>query len=392
MRLLVRLVAGKLLESQSGRWVLTSIMLAFGAICLVGYASIQTGREAAASANEALSLLIGGILCLALGSVALVYTVRISSVHRGVHRGAEEIAQQRVKELQATGQLLAIPTLPAKVTGVSDEDARRVEQYARDMAAMSWGEYVRIIGPDVRPIFDRTVAQVRRVTGDWNMLDGPIATFAAMPKPFCYIGAAEIMFRLAFLRNRIWAPVGLRQGLRFLARAQYHEPFQPDLLVIRTKLLAGCAESRWLSLAEQTLAILKRVAPEHPRIPNAEQLICEQRGRIDDAIACIDRTLAHPPSREEEYIALSNKALLLQQIKRYDDSLALYGQLASLAPNDPWMWHNQSLMLYNLGRYAEALQCNDRALALMQFGVAQDFRQKILDALAGPGATLEKGV
>lgn len=52
------------------------------------------------------------------------------------------------------------------------------------------------------------------------------------------------------------------------------------------------------------------------------------------------------------------------------------------------MWHNQSLMLYNLGRYAEALQCNDRALALMQFGVARDFRQKILDALARQGRHL----
>ncbi|MGZ6392352.1 MAG: hypothetical protein ACXWQZ_24185 [Ktedonobacterales bacterium] len=388
MRLLVRLVAGKMLESQIGRWVLTSVLLVFGVFCLIGYGSIQTGREVATSANEELSLLIGGIICVALGIVVLVYTARIGRAHRGVR----EIADQRVKELQATGQLLPIPPLPAKVAGVSGEDARRVEQYARDMAATAWGEYVRITGPEVRQTFDRAVAQVRRVTGDWSKFDGPIATFAAMPKPYCYIGAAEIMLRLAFLRNRTWAPVGLRQGLRFLARAQYHEPFQPDLLVIRTKLLAGCADSRWLSLAEQTLAILKRVAPEHPRIPNAEQLIFEQRGRIEDAIACTDRTLAHPPSPEEAYIALSNKALLLQQLKRYEESLAIYGQLASLAPNDPWMWHNQSLMLYNLGRYAEALQCNDRALALMQFGVAHDFRQKILDALAGAGTTVGKGL
>lgn len=388
MRLLVRLIAGKLLESQAGRWALTSVLLVFGAFCLVGYASIQTGREAATSANEALSLLFGGTICVVLGMVVLVYTIRIARIHHG----AREIADQRVKELQATGQLLPIPQLPAKVTGVSDEDARRVEQYARDMAAMEWGQYVRITGSDVRPTFDRTVAQVRRVTGDWSKFDGPIATFAALPKPFCYIGAAEIMFRLAFLRNRTWAPIGLRQGLRFLARAQYHEPFQPDLLVIRTKLLAGCADPQWLSLAEQTLAILKRVAPEHPRIPNAEQLIFEQRGRIEEAIACTDRTLAYPPSPEEEYIALSNKALLLQQLKRYEESLAIYGQLASLAPNDPWMWHNQSLMLYNLGRYAEALQCNDRALALMQFGVARDFRQKILDALTKQGGALGRGV
>lgn len=381
MRLLVRLVAGKMLESQIGRWALTSVLLVFGAFCLVGYASIQSGREAGTSANEALTLLIGGIICVALGSVVLVYTVRIGRIHRG----AKENANQRVKELQATGQLLPIPPLPAKVSGVSDEDARRVEQYARDMAAMAWGEYVRITGPEVRSTFDRTVAQVRRVTGDWSMFDGPIATFAALPKPFCYIGAAEIMFRLSFLRNRIWAPVGLQQGLRFLARAQYHEPFQPDLLVIRTKLLAGCADPRWLSLADQTLVILKRVAPEHPRIPNAEQLIFEQRGRLEEAIACTDRTLARPPSPEEEYIALSNKALLLQQLKRYEESLAIYGHLARLAPNDPWMWHNQSLMLYNLRRYAEALQCNERALALMQFGVARDFRQKILDALARGG-------
>ena len=74
------------------------------------------------------------------------------------------------------------------------------------------------------------------------------------------------------------------------------------------------------------------------------------------------------------------------------ESLALYGQLARIAPNDPWMWHNQSLMLYNLGRCAKALQCHDRVLSLMQFTVARDFRRRIVDALAGKGDMSGKGI
>jgi tetratricopeptide (TPR) repeat protein len=173
-------------------------------------------------------------------------------------------------------------------------------------------------------------------------------------------------------------PVSLRQGLRFIAQAQFTEPRQPDALLIRVQLLAGGRIPYWLQLAEKTLALAREVAPNHPRLPLAETSVYVQRGKLDAAITCYEQTVAAPPSPEEAYIALAAKAHLLAELKRADEALATYDQALALDPGDPWVWHNKAILLRDLGRYDEALACNDRALAIMDFGAARAVRESIL--------------
>jgi tetratricopeptide (TPR) repeat protein len=214
------------------------------------------------------------------------------------------------------------------------------------------------------------------------MLREPTSIFAGLPRPLCYVGAAEIMHRLSDYGGATFVPVGLRQGLRFIARSQYTEAMQPDALVIRTKLLASSTSKTWLELADQTLERLRQIAPGHPRLPDAAATLYLRRGQYEQAVACYDQLLARPPSAEEAFIAQTNRASALERLQRYDEAIDAYRNVLQLDPNDAWMWHTMSLLLLNQGRLEEALQANTQALSIMNFGNAQMSRKRILTAIA----------
>jgi tetratricopeptide (TPR) repeat protein len=362
MRTLVRIVFGFMIQRSLGRWLLTIILL------LIGLAGILAYPDA--PPDQATGDLVTGIVFTVLGLAMLVFTISLARRQKGF--------EHKAKDLLAAGKMLPIPALPPLPKGVTEADVAPVAEYARSMAKLPWGEKPRIPASEVREVFDRTVARSRRVAGDWRMLSEPIDTFVAMPQPLCHVGAAEVMFRLSYLQGRQHAAVGLRQGLLFAFAAQLNTPQQPDALIIQAKLLCGTTNKRWLELAEQTIAMVKQVAPTHPRLPGAEAALHEQRGEYEQALECTNRALAQPPSPEELEMALAHKGFLLSDLKRYAEALDAYDEALARAPDDPWTWHNRSLVLMSLGRYDEALESNTRALSIMEFGNARMIREKIL--------------
>jgi tetratricopeptide (TPR) repeat protein len=285
------------------------------------------------------------------------------------------------------GKVLPIPRLPkTPLQGVSANDLSNVERYARQMAALPWGEQPMIASvEEAYPLFFHTVGRVREVTGRWDALSEPIEVFVGLPKPLCYVGAAEVTRMFSYLRGTTSAPVGLIQGLRFVEQAQYMHPDQPDALVARINLLTGYPGEQWIDLAEETLAILKLVAPRHPRLPDAESNLLIRLNRLNDALVCIEQTLANPPTPEEEHVALARKARILDQLKYSASALAAYDVVNQRYPNDPWAWHNKSLLLISMNRLDEAWACNQRALSLMTFGQALKTREGLLARYAQSG-------
>lgn len=381
MRTVVRIITMRMVASQAGRWALTVILLLIGVAGFVAYPSISQ----TSSATDGLSALVAGVVFTGLGLWLLVISLRIGRSQRGIKR-AERAGLARANELKESGQLLPIPALPPLPKGLKPEDVASVEEYAERMAKVPWGDNPQVPATEATGVFNRTVARVRRIRGDWSMLGEPVDIFAGLPRPLCYVGAAEVMHRLSYVSGSTFAPVGLRQGLRFIARSQYTEPMQPDALVIRTKLLAASWSKTWLELADQTLERLRQVAPDHPRLPDAEAAIHVRRGEYEAALACFDRLLANPPSAEEAFVAQANRASVLESLKRYEEALDAYERALQLDGNDAWLWHNMSILLMNQGRLDEALQANTRALAIMDFSNARVIRERILAKRAGATA------
>lgn len=353
--------------------VITLVALAFLAAMLI-FLPTSSAQE---SANNRLYGYIAAGLCALVLIFSIAVEVRELPFTRANSRAAGE-ARAALK----TGGVMPIPPLPRQLSNVQRERQPDVERYTQQLIEVPWGQRVTISGSDLRPQFDQAVTLTRRVAGDWRKLDEPITIFASMPAPWCYIGAAEVLQRLSFLVGGAYSPVGLRQGLRFIAQAQAVEPDNVDALITRARILTSVSDSRWLKLAEATLARAQAIAPSHPRLPGVEATLFQRYGQKEKALACLEQAIARAQSPGDQVIARITYANQLLDMSRYDDAVSAYRTLLQTESNDPWLWHNLSIALYSLQRYDEALTCNERALSIMPFGAAFSFGDTIRKKLA----------
>jgi len=357
------------------RWILDLSCFAMGVFCAL---LATTVRDTAPK----IVIGIGAAFFLLLALMVLISNVVIGRGQRRLRRIAAE-SEARAKQLLAEGKLLPIPPLPTEPPqGVSPEELAQVEATAAQLQEIPWGDRIAYPTNQAPAIFESALAEMNAASGDWARLHRLAQIFAGLPRPLCYVGAAEVMFRLSYLRGATYAPVGLRQGLRFAMRAQLHTPLQPDALIAQLKLLVACREPYWQELATKTLAMIRQVAPDHPRLPLAEMLYHRIRGEYEEALVCADRALGTATNPVEAASLLSSKASLLMSLDRYADAVLTFQNATSVNPSDPWIWHNASIALTHLGRYHEALQCSERALAIMDFGAARAQHERIMESIA----------
>jgi tetratricopeptide (TPR) repeat protein len=372
---LFNMLRDRLMKSQRGRWVLGILFLVMALLCVL---FATTGDDTA----QNIGFGIGAGLFLLLALLVLIGNVFIGRSRRRLRTVVAE-SEARAKQLLAEGKVLPIPPLPKNPPqGVSPEELTQVETYATQLREIPWGDQVKYPNEQARAVFDAAMSEVLTTSGDWSKLRGPVGVFAGLPTPLCHAGAAEVMFRLSYLRGTTFAPVGLQQGLRFAFRAQFHTPLQPDALVTQLKLLVACRAPYWQELATKTLGMIQQVAPNHPRLPQAEVFYHRVRGEYEQAVICSDRALAYARTPAEQASILSSKALLLMSLKRNDEAVTTFQAACALNPDDPWIWHNMTFPLVELGRYHEALRCSERALSIMDFSVARKQRENIMQKLA----------
>jgi tetratricopeptide (TPR) repeat protein len=98
--------------------------------------------------------------------------------------------------------------------------------------------------------------------------------------------------------------------------------------------------------------------------------------RFDEALASYDRAIAVRPEFVE---ALVNRGNTLQQLQRFDAALASFDRAVAVRPDHAEAYYNRANTLHALKRFDEALASFDRALAL---------RPNYVEALINRGVTL----
>ncbi|MBA3469549.1 MAG: hypothetical protein H0T53_07880, partial [Herpetosiphonaceae bacterium] len=104
--------------------------------------------------------------------------------------------------------------------------------------------------------------------------------------------------------------------------------------------------------------------------------------------ACITRQfgLVVETYRQALKLAMTStrRAYLHHRMGRYaltlgypDASIAAYQELAKITPDDPWMWHNMSIIYFEKKQFREALHCNTTALKIMEFGAAYTVQRQL---------------
>jgi tetratricopeptide (TPR) repeat protein len=99
-------------------------------------------------------------------------------------------------------------------------------------------------------------------------------------------------------------------------------------------------------------------------------------GRYEDALACCDRALVIDPRHAAAWL---NKGNAIGHMGRSEEAIACFDRVLEIDPRDAGAWHNKGFSLDRLGCSEEALACYDRAV---------DIDPQYAEAWSSRGATL----
>jgi tetratricopeptide (TPR) repeat protein len=125
-----------------------------------------------------------------------------------------------------------------------------------------------------------------------------------------------------------------------------------------------------LALASYDRALTIR--PKNAELLSNRGVILQELKRPDEALASYDRALAVKADYPEAH---NNRGLTLQALKRLDEALASYDQSLALNPKNAKAFNNRGLALHELRRFDEALASYDKAIAINP-GFAEAFNNR----------------
>src|SRR5690606_17702487 len=80
----------------------------------------------------------------------------------------------------------------------------------------------------------------------------------------------------------------------------------------------------------------------------------------------------------QRLFALNSLAGSYLKKNRNNEALGLYREVVKIDPNDPWAWHNMSILYMKGNDYTNAGICNDRALRIMDFDAARQVQRSLI--------------
>lgn len=132
--------------------------------------------------------------------------------------------------------------------------------------------------------------------------------------------------------------------------------------VVAAMMLAEIAST--LGIHPEAERLLKQaisVAPDYPDAQVSLALTFFSQGRLEDALATLDRVIADHP---EQIVAAATKADILAQTGSYDAAAKTYAKIFATVDDNPevWLWYGH--LLKTMGRQSESVAAYRRATAL----------------------------
>ncbi len=370
-------------DTTAGRFILSIICLVSGAAIFVLFVGFD-------HPFAAFRLLLASIFLIGVGVFGVLVTL-YRTLFPGPQTKSNRLEERRAQSIIKKGRALPLPPAPKQLPAISKSMVLQARGYTLQMQQLAsrWRKQGIPVSATRPANFEEELAKVHSVTGNWNDLAGPLRAFGEMPAPWRWIGAAEIIRYLAYWHNRIFVTSTIRQGLRFIVEAQDVDPQNVDALLTRVTLLTCSDDPQWIRMALETLTMARQLAPTHPRLPKVEIDYYTRIGDHDQALAANERLIALAPSAEEANRRRAKRADMLMEANRLEEAAAVFAEVAPTFPDNPWLWHNYSIVLRRLKRYHEALEVSDHALSVMEFKTARDNNNWLRTQLGKPANTYQ---
>lgn len=286
-----------------------------------------------------------------------------------------------------------------------------IEELIEHINAQQWPTALAITG-DSRASFEAAMDMVRNYRGKPETLYAALDAFKAIESlPMAAVGVAETLIAGAFLRGTEYQRRGLAEAATWVAKARAAASDSHEVRVADLHLaLAQSSHPYKVRTSEETeerLRGLMRALADDPesfgsaitrllvtaRFEGAEAIEHQYRkalalARNETQTAFAHRTASSVYLLQMATLDALSKALGVPAMKHDVNSYAekadtLFRETQGEAQDDPWFWHNWSLVALSLRHYRDAARFNRQALSLMTFGNALDVQSK-LKRMFGP--------
>lgn len=236
------------------------------------------------------------------------------------------------------------------------------------------------ITPRAKQLFDQGRAIIDSYTGDPDVLLEAFNTFLSTDcLPYAYAGAALVLDKAALDPDGEYDKYGLQQAKEWLEKAQElaFERFEIDL--IEVSLYASSKEYQAMRLCLEYLEESLPVKyPENLRFHQAEMAYWYANYDPDKYLETYDKAMEVAQTDAERLALFKMLAgFYFKEKHTYPQALETYQEISRITPDDPWCWHNMSVIYLHQKQYDEAYECNQQALKLMDFPEARQIEKTL---------------
>ena len=195
---------------------------------------------------------------------------------------------------------------------------------------------------------------------------------------YALAGSAVVMCSASYLSGDTYDFDGLQKAMDLIRKARQLLPNRPEIEWIEPNILICKKEYQ---SARMILDQLHKVHPSHTLLNEVEMYYWS---KFNPTISenWFWKALESPVSDRRRINLYNSMAGNFLEGKMPDRALDLYHQIVQLDPEDPWLWHNMSIIYLNRSQFGEAYECNRRALSLMEFGAARQVGELIREQLS----------
>lgn len=202
--------------------------------------------------------------------------------------------------------------------------------------------------------------------GDPDVLIQALRTFVSTQvRPLFYAGAAHVVISAAYLSGSTYDAEGINYALALYDRALYYNSDSLQIALLNVALLGQ------RKLHDEMRATLDRIRYEYPGVTNemgyifAEMDYWKTQSDLVEYERWANLGLDHARNNIHRLTVLNRVAGIYLSLPKYagaKEALAYYEKVVTLNPNDPWAWHNMSILHRHNGNYERTAYCNSRAL------------------------------
>lgn len=206
-------------------------------------------------------------------------------------------------------------------------------------------------------------------------LDALSAFQATRSTPYAYAGIAFTLAMVASRENTSKAiKRGLDKAMHWLEKSQKLEPDRAEINFIEAVIYLN---NKDLDNGRVILNYLNQQDSRNYYICLTEMNYWRRRGDKRQYLQWTQQAMKSANNKMRQAYVLNSLANLYLEDKMYEKSIKTFKKVIKLDPDDPWAWHNMSVIFVELKQFKEADQCNKNALSIMDFGAARQIEQEI---------------